>query len=369
MRFPGVAGQERAFEALTRAFASGRFHPSLIFHGPQGVGKLTSALALAKALACTATDDPPCGLCSACRRIDARSLRHPDVRVVLPETTDDYRRGEVAAEGVSGIDVQDRQATALLHPAWGVLIDRVRDGIAFANRRPSEGTRAILIIDQAHRMGAEAANALLKTLEEPPEHAVLVLLTTSLHALLPTLRSRCQAIPFRSIPPETVARVLTAEHGVPPEEARLRALLCGGRIGAALELDLASFRERREAMLRLLESFLRPPDPGLAVARAEDLAKGGDATEADLEILATLLRDRMILEAAGDEAGGLIHADLRARLRTLALRPHRDGTGALLALESALDGLRRRGNRQLLIENLLLDLLPDRAATAPRPGP
>jgi len=369
MRLSGIAGQMRAVGALSRAFDSGRFHPSLIFHGPSGAGKLTAALALARSLLCVTSEKAACGACPVCRRIDAASLRHPDVRVVLPEKLDDFRRGEVAEEGVSGIDVQGRQATAARNPVWTILIDRVREAIGFVNRRPAEGRRAVLIIDLAHRMGAEAANALLKTLEEPPDHAVIVLLTPIYHALLPTIRSRCQAVPFLAIPAGTIAAFLETEHGLTPEEARLRAALSGGRIGIARELDLGVFRERREAMLRLLESFLRPPDPGQALFRAEAIAKGGEASEADLEILCTLLRDRMILGAAGTAAPGLLHADIADRLRALPASDGEDGTDALLRLESALDGIRRKGNRQLLIEDVLLDLLPDNRGAVRRPAP
>jgi DNA polymerase III subunit delta' len=358
MALPDLIGQPRASSALSRALASERFHPSLIFHGPPGVGKLTGALALARLLVCTAGGESACGVCSACRRVDGRSLRHPDVRVVFPEKLEDFRKGEQVEEGVSGVDLQERQAGALRNPAWSILIDRVRQAIAALQRRPAEGRRAVLVVDQAHRMGPESANALLKTLEEPPPHAVIVLSTSSYHALLPTIRSRCQAVPFQTIPAETVAEHLTARHGVPADEARLRAALSAGRIGAALELDLAAFRERRDGILRLLESFLRPPDPGQAVARAEEIARAGESAEADLEILGGLLRDRMILQAAGPAAPGLIYPDIAVRLRALPLRDGPDVTAPLLSLESALDGLRRKGNRQMLIEGLFLDLLP-----------
>ena len=365
MRLPGIVGQPRAIEALTRGIASGRFHPSLILHGPRGAGKLTTALALARALVCRA-EDPACGACASCRRIDGTSLRHPDVRVVLPERAEDLRRDGVAAEGVAGVDVLERQAAAERHPAWNVLIDRVREAIAFVQRRPSESERSVLIVDQAHRLGTEAGNALLKTLEEPPEHAVILLSTPIYHALLPTLRSRCQAIPFQTVPAAAIASWLAETHGLPRAEAALRAALAGGRPGAALELDLAAYKERRERLLRHLESFLRPPDPGQAVARAEEIAKGGESAEGDLEILASLLRDRMLVAAAGDDAPGLIHADLVPRLRSLPLHDAPDPTLPLAALEAAREGMRRKGNAQLLLECAFLDLLPP-ATRPPRP--
>jgi DNA polymerase III subunit delta' len=367
MRLVGVAGQERAVEALERAFASGRFHPSLIFHGPPGVGKLTTALALARALLCMEPDaGAPCGVCHACRRIEARSLRHPSLRVIFPEKKEDFDKGTPTAEGVSGIDLQERQATVARNPAWNVLIGRVREAIGFVQRRPPEGTRTLLLVDQAHRLSGESGNAFLKTLEEPPEHAIVVLLTHEYHSLLSTIRSRCRAVPFQAVPAEAIAAWLVATKGLPRAEARLRAGLAGGRIGTACDLDLEAFRERREALLRRLESFLRPPDAGQAVARAEEIARSGEGSADDLELLSGLLRDRMLLEAAGEGAPGLIHADIAPRLRALALGASGDGTDALAALETAIDAIRRKGHRQLQLENALLDLLPPPGA--PRPA-
>jgi len=366
MRVVGVAGQDRAVEALERGFASGRFHPSLIFHGPPGAGKLTAALALARALLCAAPDaGAPCGACHACLRIEARSLRHPGVRVIFPEKKEDYDKGEAQPDGVSGIDVQERQATVVRNPVWVVLINRVREAIAFVQRRPSEGSRSFLLVDQAHRLSGESGNALLKTLEEPPDHAIVLLLTHEYHSLLPTIRSRCQSVPFQAVPPEAIAAWLQAAKGLPPAEARLRAALAGGRIGTALELDLDAFRERREAMLRRLESFLRPPDYGQAVARAEEISRGGEGSAEDLEMLAGLLRDRMLLHAAGDRAPGLIHADIAPRLMALALRGDGDGTEPLAALEAAIDAIRRKGHRQVQLENALLEFLPPPGAARP----
>jgi len=353
----GIVGQPRAVGALQQAVSSGRFIPSIIFHGPAGAGKLATAVAFCRALLCPAADDPPCGRCPSCRRIAERALVHPAVRAVFPETLSDFRKGEDAPEGSAGIDLQERQDEAVRNPAWTILIDRIRESIAFVQRRPSEGRRLALIIDQAHRMGAEAANALLKTLEEPPAHGVILLLAPAPHALLPTIRSRCQAVPFKLVPRAEIADYLVRERSMPPDEATLRAGLSGGRIGAAIEVDLAADRQRREALLALLESLAERDDPGLAVARAEQLVRGGDGLDADLETLMSLLRDVMVLAAAGDRTPGLIHVDLLPRLRRLAgLGPF--GPAAVEDLASTIHGIRRKGNRQLLVENLFLSLLP-----------
>ncbi|HXH28097.1 MAG TPA: hypothetical protein VNL37_03565, partial [Candidatus Polarisedimenticolia bacterium] len=309
--------------------------------------------------------------CAACRRIDERSLRHPDVRVAFPETVASFEKGgpSVEATATGGVDLQAAQAEAIAHPAWTLLIDRIRQGISFLQRRPAEGPRSILILDQAHRMGVEAANALLKTLEEPPPHAQVLLLAASPHALLPTIRSRCQSIPFPLVSREAIASHLKSVHGLDPEEAALRAGLSGGRLGVALELDLEAYRSRRDELVRLLAGIVRRGDPGLAVARAEELSRSGAALETDLEILMTLLRDLLLLEASPAQASFLINVDIAPHLLELAPAAGDRLLDGIGDLERTLEGIRRRGNRQLLLEGLLLGLIPAAGGSVPRPRP
>ena len=368
--FAGIVGQPRAVLPLRRALEDDRLFPSLIFHGPPGIGKLCTAFELARTLLCTAAPDRrPCRHCSSCRRTDEHALVHPDLRIVFPEKLTEFKKEGGAAESeTSGIDPQELQAEAIANPSWSILIDRVRQAITALHRRPTEGACSVLIIDQAHRLAPESANALLKTLEEPPPHAVILLLSASLHALLPTIRSRCQAMPFQPVPRGSVAAHLRSLLDLSPEEAALRAGLSDGRIGSAVDLDLAAYRERREKMLQLLDLMAGRCDAGIAVTRAEEMARGGEGPEADLEILMTLLRDLLILRASPADASRLIHVDIGPRLETLAGHsPAGDrltDPATLEALESTLGGLRRRGNRQLLLENFLLGLLPQPA----RPG-
>lgn len=361
-----VVGQARATSALQHALETGPLFPSLVFHGPGGVGKLTAALLMARALLCEAPGERPCGACRSCRHIGDRSLVHADVRLALPEKKSDFDRESSGSDDSSGADPQEMQAEAVRNPVWSVLIDRLRQGIAFLQRRPAESRHRVLVVDQAHRMEAAAANALLKTLEEPPAHAVIILITSSWHALLPTIRSRCQAVPFQLVPRTVIVNYLVERRELPAEEAVLRAGLSGGRIGAALDLDLEEFRARRGALLAVLDELAGRGDPGIAVARAEAIVQGGESAEADLEILMSLLRDLMILGAAPADEARLIHVDIASGLRPLAARlAGRAGT-ALEDLETALDSIQRKGNRQLLVENFLIGLVPE-SAPPPRP--
>ncbi len=368
--FADLVGQPRATGALHRALKARRLFPSLIFHGPEGVGKLATAVALARALACTAEGDRPCRACRSCRQIEDSALRHPGVRVILPESRkayDDEEQGKADVEALP--DIQHRQAEARDHSGWQILIDRIRGGIAFLQRRPGIGDRSIVIIDQAHRMEAPAANALLKILEEPPAHAVIVLTTESMHALLPTIRSRCQAVPFRLVSATEITNYLVERRGLGPEEAVLRAGQAGGRIGTALGINLEDFRKRREAILALVEDLLLRGDAGIAVARAETLVKGGGSVEADLDLLMTLVRDLILIEAAGEgpPAPRLTHIDLGSRLRGLSGPLGHRGPDVVASIELTRQGIRHHGNRQMLVENLFFDLLPGAAPRTATP--
>jgi DNA polymerase-3 subunit delta' len=357
--FPDIIGQPRVTGPLQHAVREGRLFPSLAFHGPPGVGKLSTALALCRALLCRAAASP-CGRCRDCRRIDERALVHPDVRIVLPEKLSDFEKGVAAEGGAAGLDAQATQAEAIKNPVWTILIDRIRQAIGFVQRGPAEGRRAVLIVDQAHRMGAESANALLKTLEEPPDHAVIILLTPSLHALLPTIRSRCQAVPFQLVAQRAIVDFLVERRGVGAEEAVLRAGLSGGRIGAALDLDLDQFRARRDELLTLLVDLVERGDPGIAVTRAETLARAGKTLEADLDIIMSLVRDAAVLQAVPTAAGRLVNVDIAGRITRLAAAPG-GAPGferAVEALAGTLEAIRHKGNRQLLVEDFLLGLVP-----------
>ena len=366
-----IVGQPRATSVLQRALEADRLFPSLVFHGPPGVGKLSTALLLCRALLCGATHQRPCGACHSCRRIGENTLVHPDVRLALPEKKSDFDRPAPDDAAAAGMDPQEAQAEAVDNPVWSVLIDRVRQGIGFLQRRPSESRHSILIVDQAHRMEAAAANALLKTLEEPLPHAVLILITPSWHALLPTIRSRCRGVPFQLVPRSRIVSYLVERRDMGAEESVLRAGLSDGRIGAALGFDLEEHRRRRDSVLALLDDLARRGDPGLAVARAETIIQRSESVEGDMEILMTLLRDVLILGVFPAGEARLVNVDIVPRLRELAEPLGAKAGAAMDGLETTLEAMRHKGNRQLLIENFLMTLLPavsPPGTRAPAPG-
>ena len=208
--------QPRVRDFLRGAVASGRTSHAYLFLGASGAGKLDAAWALAQALLC---DEGGCGACDDCRRVARRS--HPDVHLFEPES------------------------------ATGYLIGQTRElleGVALA---PIRARGKVYIIDRAEQLRANTANALLKTLEEPPAGVTFILLGTSREALLPTIASRCQCVPFQTVSPLRAASAAAAATGAPLEDC-LAAV--SATASPARAIDLLASPERREARRLMVEA-------------------------------------------------------------------------------------------------------------------
>ena len=221
MRFSEIRHQERAISILRRALGSGRTHHAHLFEGPAGVGKELTARALAARLLCEddtlAPDADACGRCGACRLL--ASENHPDFHLI--------HRGLHKLHPDRAV----RQRKGLF-----LGVDLIRHFlIEPAALKPTQGRRRVFLIRDAERMNEEAQNALLKTLEEPPGTACLILVTASAARLLPTIRSRCQIVPFTLLPTDFVAGELAARLGLAQADARALAALADGRLGVALQ--------------------------------------------------------------------------------------------------------------------------------------
>jgi DNA polymerase-3 subunit delta' len=203
----GLIGNERAIRVLRAGLATGAANHAYIFAGPEGTGRATAARRLAQALNCTGSE-PPCGECGQCRRID--SGIHADVQTV----TLDAETESAARKAIS--------------------VEQMRDVEKAVSLAPYEGRTRVVIIDPADLLSDGAQNAFLKTLEEPPPHAVFVLIANNDERLLETIRSRCTRVEFRLVPTADVEAALGAR-GVEADRARLLARLSGGRPGWAIE--------------------------------------------------------------------------------------------------------------------------------------
>ncbi len=217
---------------LAQALATRHAH-ALLVHGPEGVGQFELALALAKGWLCEAgaafAGQRPCGVCSSCRLVQARS--HPDLLVLLPDALREAlgwpQGGAAAEEGVGS----DKPAKA--KPSKEIKVEAVRLVVAFAQTTAARGRCKAIVVHPAERMNIVAANALLKTLEEPPGQARFVLSCAAPQALLATIRSRCQSVQLE-LPARDVGLAWLETHGV--ERADVMLAACGGQPQAALQL-------------------------------------------------------------------------------------------------------------------------------------
>jgi DNA polymerase III subunit delta' len=317
MAFGSVLGHERIKGLLNRAIASKRIPQALLFAGPEGVGKRTLALAFARALLCERGGAfGPCEECTHCRRV-LRAIAGLDERRAAAEK--DYGKPDDAAL----FDFRLHPDVVLVEPPTRlrraeILSAQAEDLVRETYKAPFEARARAFVIDDAHALCAgsmvTAANMILKSLEEPPSRAYFVLVTAQPQALLPTIRSRCQTLRFGPLPLTVVSEKLTQE-GMPEQEARLRASLSGGSLGAAIELDSEAWRAERDALLSLLEEASRLDVTGRLRA-AERLRDLDDARRA-LTTLRGLLRDVAALRA-GAGADQLVNADLQARLEAVA---------------------------------------------------
>ena len=249
MAWQGIEGHDAVAATFAAAEARGRVAGSYLFIGPPGVGKGAFARALAKALVCPDRQAGlvACGACASCLQADAGS--HPDIDIVAKP--------------------EDR-ATIPLDTFIGDAAHRMRDGLCWRILlRPALGARKVAIVLDADSLADEAANCLLKTLEEPPAGSVIILVGTGLERQLPTIRSRCQAIRFGPLEPETVRRLVADELGRRGDEVDASAIAAaaahaGGSLDRALLLldpEVGAFR------VRLLEFLARRPLKGVELAR------------------------------------------------------------------------------------------------------
>ena len=345
MAFRDIAGHRALVQLISRAVDRASLPPSLLFAGPEGVGKRLAATALAQALNCTdplrgslprASGSGPalpldaCGRCSACTRI-ARGA-HPDV---------------LAVEAVDG---------------GAITIDEVRRAVGQARYRPFEGRRRVIVIDTADQLVPQSQNALLKTLEEPPDASQFVLVTARPDTLLATVRSRCQRLSFGQLGTAEVTGVLVREHGYDQPTALASAASAGGSVGRALLLASGELAAARAAALALLQAVARGSDTKSRLDGAKALlaAKGGGGKASGggqrqeltrrLRLLASMLRDVTLLASGADRAA-LANADLHDRFEPLARTvAARRGVRAFAAVGAALAATARNASPKVVAD-------------------
>lgn len=326
-----LLGHEWAVDMLRRCVARGETRHAYLFAGPPGIGRRTLALRLAQALNCESPSAPgePCFACRACKQIE--EMKHPDLSVI--QALDDEGKPK---EG-------------------GTLrVDQIRELQHTLNLKPYQSQFRIALFLRFQEANASAANALLKTLEEAPAHAILILTADHPEGLLPTIVSRCEILRLRPLPLETVGADLTAR-GVEEDRARLLAHISGGRPGFARRLaGDATLLEKREECLDDLQALLSASRVE-KFAYADKLSKDRDAMRQTILVWLSYWRDAL-LRAAGAETP-LVNVDRNMEIEFLAERLDLSSARkAVGGLESALERMDRNVNSRLLAEVLLMDL-------------
>jgi DNA polymerase-3 subunit delta' len=316
MAFRDVVGHERPMQILRRGIERERIYPAYLFTGMEGIGKRLVAVNMAKALNCPNQGGDACDRCTSCQRMD--NGVHPDLLQISPA-------GEV------------------------IKIDQIRElqrTIAF---KPYEARWRVIIVDGAERMTREAANAFLKTLEEPPHGTAIILIATALEGLPPTVPSRCQRILFNPLTQEEVEKVL-ADH-LTTKEIHALAPLAGGSPGRALRMDWEEVTKARGALPSALS-----PSLSRRLVVAQELAHQEARGSMFLEILGGWLRDLIVYRETGEE-GRLLNRDLSDEVMRVASQGETEGLlrdfWSLLRIQR---GVEAHGNIQLSLESALLGI-------------
>ena len=334
-----IIGHEWAVDLLRRAIAAGSDAHAYLISGPAGIGKALLALRMAQALNCEQGNSLPCGECRTCRRISHGN--HPDVRIA-----------GMASQGAAfKADEAARQKE--------LKIDTIREWQRDISLRPYEALRRVFILHDAERLSEEAANAMLKTLEEPPPYATIILVANS-SDLLPTIVSRCQPLRLRPLPRRQVTQALIERVQFTHDDAALLAAWSGGRIGWALHLathpdELTARRAQVDALIAL-HTMPRSEAFRWAEERAKEYRSGEQALVFEwLELWQSWWRDLMMVSAGCPES--ITHVDRHKQLDTAAGRYQIAQIHAFAArLSTAAQQLRENVNPQLVFENLLIHL-------------
>ena len=320
MAFGAIFGQEHALALLQKALVNARLGHAYLFYGPNGVGKKLTALQFAKALACQSATAEACDRCTSCHKMTTGN--HPDVVIINPEGT-------------------------------SIRIEHIRAMQRQLSYRPYESQRTVIIIDGCENLTPPAANALLKTLEEPPASALLLLLTSKKDALPLTIISRCQQIPFRPLAPSHI-RTILLQQGVDEPTAALVATLAEGHIDTWIQTDISQVLTRRQSAYALLQERGHTKNMPLFLL-ARQWAGSREQCEEILHWLSLFCRDLVMLKVASTTP--LYNHDLQAELASLAssvsVEPLLD---LFVSLEQLRHYLTMNVNPQLTFEQLVVQL-------------
>lgn len=323
--FRDIIGQDQIKSNLKNAIKFSKISHAYIISGEKSSGKEFISKVFAQALLCEKGGDEPCGECHSCKQ--AQSGNHPDIKYVSHEK-----------------------------PA-SIGVDDVREQIsADVSIKPYSGPYKIYIVSEAEKMTAQAQNAILKTLEEPPEYVVIMLLTTNAAGFLPTIRSRCIEMEMKPVPSDVLKDYLMTEMKIPDYKADVCVAFAQGNVGKAREMASSDdFTAVQNATLNLVKGIrdMELPDAVAAIkAMSEYKVDPGDY----LDIIAIWYRDVLLFKATG-ETDKLVFREELSTIRRVAQRSSYEGIEEVLeALQKARLRLGANVNFELTMELLILTI-------------
>ncbi len=361
MGFDSFIGNAQAVATVREILRSGRIPGAMLFAGPDGVGKKTLAMMLAKALVCERNQGDFCGACRRCRKAE---------EMFASGREDLARRREIkeAARRVEGLVYFDLQ---LIEPITSyILTEQIRQLRNVAYRRPFEFPRRVFILDGAQAIHWQAIDVLLKVLEEPPDTTTLILVCPNAYELRPTIRSRCFRLAFQPVEEPVGLALLAEDKRLSKPQQALAARVAAGSVAQAKAFDLADYLRRRQPWLDFLESLLGPVPAGRAAApwpmlfdAARTLAEDRQDFERTLRTGFSLLRDLLQLREPGGEKE-VVNVDLLPRLKVWAANAGLEDMERLKAgLDQAYRLQIRNVNQQLGFEELGIEVLAGRKPT------
>lgn len=319
--FKDIKGQSQAIKILQKEISTGSIPGAYLFTGPTGVGKTLTALTFAKTLNCKEGGIDSCDKCSSCKKINHQN--HPDVRVITPEKD-------------------------------SIKIEQIRNLKSQIFYRLYEGRKKVWIIEKADKLTLEAANSLLKIVEEPPPQAVIILISQTKEELLPTILSRCEIIRFFPLPVKEIEKIIAEQLPQDPHRMHLLAKLARGRVGEALHLiEEENLLKTRDEVLYSLEKDIKIEEIFKLAARWANYS--WKELERILDIVLFWFRDLLILRQG--ETKRLINYDKIEQLeREKKKYSLKEIKRIMEIIEKSRYYLRNNVNQKLVLENLWLKL-------------
>lgn len=322
--FRQIAGHEAIIKHLQNAVTAGKVSHAYIFHGEEGAGKKTLAAAFAKTLQCEAGQADPCNQCQSCLQADTNN--HPDIIRVTHEK---------ASIGVD--DIRDQVNSDILV-------------------KPYSSPYKIYIIDSAEKLTEAAQNALLKTIEEPPEYAVILLLVSNISAILPTILSRCVQLNLQPVDKQLIKEYLMEQHHIPDYMAEMAADYSGGNVGKAIKYASSEeFERMKEDVLHILK-YIDEMELYEVISGLKTITNGKAPIEDEIDLMILWFRDVLMFKATGDPNLLLYREELPFIKKQANTRGYENLENIISAMEKAKIRLKANVNVDIAIELMLLTI-------------